>query len=85
MNLQNSGAVCRENAYVGHRPRKRTIQYSATRTMESKTRGVLDTRRGLSSGAHSRDPVARNDGVGLGVRFNRPRAGRGKEVRLFEN
>jgi hypothetical protein len=26
--------------------------------MESKTRGVLDTRRSLSSGAHSRDPVA---------------------------
>jgi hypothetical protein len=36
----------------------RTIQYSATPAMESRTRGVLDTRRSLSSGAHSRDPVA---------------------------
>jgi phosphoribosylaminoimidazole carboxylase (NCAIR synthetase) len=44
MNLQNSGAVCREKAYVRHRPRRRTIQYSETPAMESRTRGVLDTR-----------------------------------------
>jgi hypothetical protein len=36
----------------------RTIQYSEVSVMESRTRGVLDTRRSLSSGAHSRDPVA---------------------------
>jgi hypothetical protein len=35
----------------------RTIQYSRAPVMESKSRGVLDTRRSLSSGAHSRDPV----------------------------
>jgi hypothetical protein len=34
---------CRENADVCHRPRRRTIQYSETPTMESRTRGVLDT------------------------------------------
>jgi len=36
----------------------RTIQYSETSAMESGTCGVLDTRRNLPSGAHSRDPVA---------------------------
>jgi hypothetical protein len=36
----------------------RTIQYSEAPATEPRTRGVLDTRRSLSSGAHSRDPVA---------------------------
>jgi hypothetical protein len=43
MILQNSGAVCRENAYVRHRPRRRTIQYSEEPVIEPRTRGVLDT------------------------------------------
>jgi hypothetical protein len=50
-NLQNSGKCCREDAYVRHRPRRRTIQHSATPAMESRTRGVLDTRlRGYDGG-----------------------------------
>ena len=43
MNLQNSGAVCRENAHVRHRPRRRTIQYSEALMIKSIARGVLDT------------------------------------------
>jgi hypothetical protein len=60
MNLQNSGTACRENsdAYPPVMPAQAGIQYSETLTMESRIRGVLDTRRSLSSGAHSRDPVA---------------------------
>ena len=51
MNLQTSGECRRENAHVRHRPRRRTIQYSATLTMESRARGVLDTRlRGYDGG-----------------------------------
>jgi hypothetical protein len=42
----------------------RTIQYSEASVMEPKGRGVLDTRRSLSSGAHSRDPVAGMTPVG---------------------
>jgi hypothetical protein len=42
----------------------RTIQYSGTFVMKLRTRGVLDTRRSLSSGAHSRDPVAGMTAVG---------------------
>ena len=87
-NLQNSGASCRGNAHARHRPRSvRTIQHSETSVMESRTRGVLNTRlrgydgggwsdrsphkrsdmrvlprsrmlRSLSSGVHSRDPLA---------------------------
>jgi hypothetical protein len=64
MNLQNSGGCRRENAHVRHRPRRRTIQYSEASTMEVRARGVLDTRRSLSSGAHSRDPVAGMTAVG---------------------
>jgi hypothetical protein len=53
MNLQTSGAVCRENAepsvYVV--PAQAGTQYSETSVMESKTRGVLDTRlRGYDGG-----------------------------------
>jgi hypothetical protein len=39
-------------------PAQADIQYSETPAMESRTRGELDTRRSLPSGAHSRDPVA---------------------------
>src|ERR1700754_3276329 len=50
-NLQSSGTACRENAHVRHGPRRRTIQYSETSAMESRTRGVLDTRlRGYDGG-----------------------------------
>jgi hypothetical protein len=45
MNLQTSGASCRENAeaciYVV--PAQAGTQYSETSVIESKTRGVLDT------------------------------------------
>jgi len=34
------------------------IQYSATSVIELERRGILDARRSLTSGAHSRDPVA---------------------------
>ena len=63
MNLQNSGECCREkaNAYLPVMPAQAGIQYSETPAMEARTRGVLDTRRSLSSGAHSRDPVGRVD------------------------
>jgi hypothetical protein len=60
MIFQNSGASCRENAavYPLVMPAQAGIQYSEAPAMESRTRGVLDTRQSLSSGAHSRDPVA---------------------------
>ncbi|WP_210253954.1 hypothetical protein [Bradyrhizobium sp. S69] len=64
MNLQTSGASCRENAHVRHRPRRRTIQYSATLEIDQSRLVLLDTRRSLSSGAHSRDPVAGMTAVG---------------------
>jgi len=37
---------------------RRAIQYSETSMMESEGSGVLDTRRSLSSGGHSADPLA---------------------------
>jgi hypothetical protein len=45
MNLQNSGATCRENAevYPPVMPAQAGIQYSEAPAMESRTRGVLDT------------------------------------------
>jgi hypothetical protein len=43
MNLQNSGATCRENADVRHHPRRRMIQYSEEPVIDPRTRGVLDT------------------------------------------
>jgi hypothetical protein len=36
----------------------RLIQYSRDGKNKSRSRDVLDARRSLSSGAHSRDPVA---------------------------
>jgi hypothetical protein len=73
MNLQNSGAVCRENARVRHRPRRRTIQYSATPVMESRTRGVLDP------------PVKPgDDGGGWSVAINGiARSARDEAIQLF--
>jgi hypothetical protein len=64
--LQTSGECRREIAevYPPVMPAKAGIQYSETSATESKTRGVLDTRRSLSSGAHSRDPVAGMTAVG---------------------
>jgi hypothetical protein len=53
MNLQNSGAVCRENAdaYSIVVPAQAGTQYSEALVMELRTRGVLDTRlRGYDGG-----------------------------------
>ena len=58
MNLQNSGAVCRENAevYPPVMPAQAGIQYSETPAMEARTRGVLDTRlRGYDGGGSAKD------------------------------
>jgi hypothetical protein len=59
-NLQDSDISCREKVevYPPVMPAQAGIQYSEVSVMESRARGVLDTRRSQSSGAHSRDPVA---------------------------
>jgi hypothetical protein len=54
------GALLRMRSEIYSEPRKGAIQYSEAPVKESKSCGVLDT---PSSGAHSRDPLARNDGV----------------------
>jgi len=56
MNLQTSGECRRENAEVclPVMPAQAGIQYSETLAMESRTRGVLDTRfRGYDGGGSS--------------------------------
>jgi hypothetical protein len=45
-------------ALACHYPRKRVIQYSRDAGDQPRSRGVLDTRRSLSSGGHSADPLA---------------------------
>ena len=61
--MQTSGAACREIAYVRHRPRRRTIQYSEALVMEPKGRGVLDARlRGHDGGRWRIVIVAMTDG-----------------------
>jgi hypothetical protein len=57
---------CRENADVCHRPRRRTIQYSETPTMESRTRASLRGAKRRSNPALSLRlldcfAIARND------------------------
>jgi hypothetical protein len=56
----------RRNAPPYYRLR-RTIEYSTASRLDLEGRGVLDTRRSLSSGAHSRDPLAGYDGRGVDI------------------
>jgi hypothetical protein len=44
-------------------PAKAAIQYSAPSAIESRMHGVLIVRRCLSSGSHSADPLADDDGA----------------------
>jgi hypothetical protein len=74
MNLQNSGAACREKAvtYPPVMPAQAGIQYSETPATESGTRSVLDTRlRGYDGGGveQAHQPHCEPTGPSLGWRF----------------
>ena len=66
MNLQNSGAVCRENAETHSIvvPAQAGTQYSVTSVIESRTRGVLDPppSRGMTAVRGAIVVIAMTDG-----------------------